>query len=1409
MKLKDQLESQYQGLPGLGVNGKEGEEGRKGRSIYIGHVKDFFDNRQLTEEELVYIRVKLQEEYPDTYFLDSSFFYRDLQEDIDQMTTFSIKNAMQIDASIFIREYQRNTAGKYVPKQGYGRPLSLNVFNLKLDPDYLALRERNQGKTNYNKKYTEDVIIPTNLSNTYQEGDILYILDDETDNIIMYIIVSPDMLGCTFDYFLKKEFTKCSSLISAFTLKNDRVRVMKDLVLADVSINKALIEGSDERAKSRRYISNFISKNALKDYPFSIMRNEEKGLDAFSLMADTNTFSTSIRENGSIEWTGGSVKCIDAVLVSPTSIQAPNLYLKNVWSNVNIPEYNTDDIIFIDSLHVSTPRSSEVKVVDESDIQVTISYDRFFNTISNTFRYGIEVYDIDSKKVLDKMVDNPDLLQVNFSSKIKEFPDGKSIYKIISFVEGEGIARYYSYPSQIDINYSRSQKKILSHTYSEADVSDILTVSDGFTFSCDEVKCEETKGIELIISTEKYNITEIYVNNRKVVSTNQPSISSWCKLTQSSVTSKEAVLVFDVSSNFATVEGRQEDVPSLYEYLRKIGSDTDEGGFGVEIGEHIVETQERTFSIIVFGTDPNGVQGNSVNATYSFTQPGFKNPLQDIPITLTHLTRSNNLEDSNRSDAGVLCNQLQIFTEVGISGFDNEIWGTYLKDPTLEIYVELDSDIAEVYENKTYFNETNINNFHAYSKESLREFKNNAVRMDFSWIPNDTEISFDSSLSKMSEIVRRHRLEWTASIPDRAIQLEAHDGWIRLDSSIFTSIDSMSNPFEGETPLDINYSIIKSLRNGENCIDGITFDMATNSKKIKIRTLAEIANPIPCEMNFRWKVWKIAVRGHLKDEYTRSEDELVFTKRIGFISKKTSSSNLRLIVNPVSMTAAPISEESSISPILGAIKKTGSEDNVKIKVGIEDLPWKLKSEYAQKGYEDIYSRYKVYGMNPTYQNRSIPDIASYYPKKKYLQDNVQSLYISPRSLKKEINENVLDDLDSSFISLTKRLSGMASSFQNFFNIYLIDLSEKTNIGSEKDLLCSWWNVSVMNPEKRDNDFNFYYNDKLYDADKYNQWNHVSPLLSEESADIRLIDSSMHLSRRTWNFEYEVNDAYVDSIVSGGLITKSGNGYVFAKDVEGIDQGQYASDGLLGVKETYEAFDVSLLNVPHIQTMASPASVKLKPNDNELFRSFLFDMSWIYPNFVTYNDNVNLYPYYMVNSYVAYQDSRVMKMFIDAFDTDNNLDMKSFIRGEIDGYDTKSLFAGEESVTWTDSISSVTYTWNEREESFNDYIEHKIEDHIFTHSDAGGISIENSTSKINMLVPYNVLYNLYPRVLANTDANCINVLMLQEPTISDETSYALKKHYFSIGDGYYKKENPSDTDGDILEILPPWNYDYSE
>lgn len=44
-----------------------------------------------------------------------------------------------------------------------------------------------------------------------------------------------------------------------------------------------------------------------------------------------------------------------------------------------------------------------------------------------------------------------------------------------------------------------------------------------------------------------------------------------------------------------------------------------------------------------------------------------------------------------------------------------------------------------------------------------------------------------------------------------------------------------------------------------------------------------------------------------------------------------SSNVLDVIFNPVSLTACPVSEEEKVSQIQGAVKKTGSEEQVKVK----------------------------------------------------------------------------------------------------------------------------------------------------------------------------------------------------------------------------------------------------------------------------------------------------------------------------------------------------------------------------------------------------------------------------------------------------------------------------------------------
>lgn len=56
--------------------------------------------------------------------------------------------------------------------------------------------------------------------------------------------------------------------------------------------------------------------------------------------------------------------------------------------------------------------------------------------------------------------------------------------------------------------------------------------------------------------------------------------------------------------------------------------------------------------------------------------------------------------------------------------------------------------------------------------------------------------------------------------------------------------------------------------------------------------------------------------------------------------------------------------------------------------------------------------------------------------------------------------------------------------------------------------------------------------------------------------------------------------------------------------------------------------------------------------------------------------------------------------------------------------------------------------------------------------------EGGETSRNNFIPYNLLYSIYPRIIYPEDKNRVNVLMVQQPTISSEYDYKLTKHYFS-------------------------------
>ena len=143
--LKEVLGNRYQGLPGIGINGKEGESGRKGNSIYIGYLRSFFDYQKVKEPKYVYTRIKnmthTSQSDPEFYYRNDGNFYKKIvgvDDTHEQMVTFSIYNVRGllfdkssyetsskvtykslVKSDDFWKRNMKNTDSSYVTMKGY------------------------------------------------------------------------------------------------------------------------------------------------------------------------------------------------------------------------------------------------------------------------------------------------------------------------------------------------------------------------------------------------------------------------------------------------------------------------------------------------------------------------------------------------------------------------------------------------------------------------------------------------------------------------------------------------------------------------------------------------------------------------------------------------------------------------------------------------------------------------------------------------------------------------------------------------------------------------------------------------------------------------------------------------------------------------------------------------------------------------------------------------------------------------------------------------------------------------------------------------------------------------------------------------------------------------------------------
>ena len=310
----------------------------------------------------------------------------------------------------------------------------------------------------------------------------------------------------------------------------------------------------------------------------------------------------------------------------------------------------------------------------------------------------------------------------------------------------------------------------------------------------------------------------------------------------------------------------------------------------------------------------------------------------------------------------------------------------------------------------------------------------------------------------------------------------------------------------------------------------------------------------------------------------------------------------------------------------------------------------------------------------------------------------------------------------------------------------IDSSLKTHyildfIEGNKYLSMAYHSV-IMQPKIRNNQYTFFYNDKEYPRIKYDQKLNNLPVFAYDEQSIELRDDKLINSMDKWNDWYVENYQTNDKTYQG-VLSLYGNGYtqIQESDVENIifttnktntitiessgsnkkvtinkeTSGEYNAV----ISKTTQAKDDSILSIDkvkslndeYINTYSETNEINVnpmkqdQPNKGEYFRGFLYDINWEFP----YYDNHNIIPYRIVTPF-------------------DNLLNNIAVNGEIQG------------------DASI----------YQSYYDELIE--------------KNKSEKLygTRMIPYTLLYNIYPRVAYNYDNNKINVFMLRRPSVGVDT-----------------------------------------
>lgn len=1220
----------------------------------------------------------------------------------------------------------------------------------------------------------EKISIPTTLSHNYQPGDIIYFYVDQKqfakDNQIHYMVtLTKDLMDCDVNTLIKN-----ADIVDPFkyqTVFNNNNRIQ---LYDNVNILKNNVNSDSEQNYYMRSFGNIISDNlndALLLAPKIDDNNTYNQLELISYK-NSNT-STYLQFNSSI---------IDGFMhyniSSDNLIKFDNFYIKdNIYlTNLESEKILHDKNIIYgenDCLYALTGEDVIVKVnmgnlYEDDYIAAFNTYifkfdkSKFINDkeVYKNYQIGYIIY-VDNTLLEEKLFDSTEdtftieldpISDTNILNKnITDFPYNDEItYSILVYTHKLTGFNIFSHTTTLTCKLEYREKyKLVQPEYELTVGSDnIKTVknnveNDNIVFTISGITVNETTEDDIIVFDISTNNSDVYIdsiffNNTELnvskkywewadtpeniidISTRLRKSISWASIEPETTTiarnDAHKTFYISVTDNIPDIissNNIHKVTHNIADFMCTFNDDETRNADQFDYSSLFYNTSNTDVQCVLFdrimeeqvvpmaaprilnvavkyhlvneNEQPtnNGLY-TSFYENYEITQPGFTDPRVIPQVELNLHTDVNELESYNTINSGVLCNQFQTFMDVKITDFDYDSWGKYISDindTTLDVnIINVPNDltwqeslsISQAYtratikilpDNDIILTENNFTDSVKYNncvKFSVNVFKNTTNKSLSSLTQNDI-VELSTAFSNKCELTVNPKIMNTVLGRDITTD-EMLNGYIILSNDICRGLAD---------PAEIYHGIFESINIH---LHDLTVEDALDT--IHVQVMLEFGNPVLSNLYLQFAVSKLTVhykgsdntvynfstyadRNNIVDTYLHQTDD--YKETYTFISNK-----LDLMINPISLIACPPEAESELSYLSGSVKKTGSEDQIKL----------VMEFFGNSLYEDN----NIININNVLKrNYQQMDLNGLQIKYKHLQDNIKSISFE-------------------CLSLTDTLNKVSNNYIYNYDDYesILTQSKQYEPISNKNYLSVIYHSTLMNPKLRDDKRTFYYNEKLYLESKYDQFNMNCPVFVSQEHDWNVRTDDIMTAIDTWNFEYQSQkNLEENSKVFSGVLNNFGNGYMYLPDE--IDTNLYVRNSVLSLAETKEYNNQTLYDKSDYFEIGTPTPININtPAEGKYFRVPLYHMAWEYP---VYN-GTNILPYYIVSLF-------------------DYMIIKSFKNDDITVQDVRNYNLG------------------------------------------------NYSTPEMKVIPYNLLFNIAPKILYNDDTETLNMFMLRRPSIEND------------------------------------------